>query len=233
KEAGTRYSFLAIDLPFHGQTKWEDGTDFTAADLQQIVLHILEETGLFIQDPGIKLAVIGFSLGGRMALELYQRWPDKVYPLVLLAPDGLKVNFWYRLATMTAPGRALFAFTMKQPGWFFGLLKLMNRAGLVNASIFKFVNHYIGDGEARLRLYQRWTGLRKIKPRLPLIRRLVRQNRTPVRLLYGRYDRIIVPARGEKFGRNIQEYCTLKMIASGHQVLQARHAAEIIQALSH
>ena len=56
---------------------------------------------------------------------------------------------------------------MKHPGWFFGFLKVLNKLGLVNASIFKFVNYYIGDKEVRHLLYTRWTTLRKLKPNKP------------------------------------------------------------------
>lgn len=39
-----------------------------------------------------------------------------------------------------------------KPGWFFGLLKLMNKLKLING-IFKFVKYYIGDAEVRRLLY--------------------------------------------------------------------------------
>lgn len=227
---GDRYSFFAIDLPFHGQTQWNEGLDFTPADLQQITEAILAQNNFSSNPAGLSL--VGFSLGGRAALSLYQACPDPINKLVLLAPDGLKVNFWYRLSTRTAPGRGLFAWTMKHPGWFFGLLKLINRIGLVNASIFKFVNYYIGNTEARLRLYQRWVSLRRLKPSLTRIKQLIRRQHSSVRLLYGRYDRIILPVRGEKFCKGIEEHCTLKVINCGHQVLQEKHAGEILDALS-
>ena len=122
--------------------------------------------------------------------------PARIEKIVLLAPDGLKVNFWYWLATQTWIGNKLFAFTMKHPGWFFGFLKVLNKLKLVNASIFKFVNYYIGDKEVRRLLYERWTTLRKIKPNLKQIKSLLRSNKTPVRLVYGKHDRIILAGQG-------------------------------------
>lgn len=227
--AGDQYSFLAVDLPFHGQTQWNEGLAFTHTDLQQIMEELLALNNF--KPLNRTLSLIGFSLGGRVALSLYQAWPGRIEKLLLLAPDGLKVNCWYRLATRNAPGRRLFAFTMKHPGWFFGLLQLLNKTGLVNASIFKFVGYSIGDAQARLRLYQRWISLRKLQPELPRIKSHIRQNKTPVWLLYGRHDRIILPVRGEKFQEGIEEHCTLKILDSGHQVLQEKHADEIINAL--
>lgn len=151
--------------------------------------------------------------------------------MVLLAPDGLKVNFWYWLATQTYAGNNLFAFTMKKPGWFFGFLKTLNKLKLINASVFKFVNHYIDDRKVRDQLYQRWTGLRKIRPGISRIRELVKKFKTPVRLIYGKHDRIIRLSRAEKFKKGIEADCSIVVIHSGHQVLHEKHVKEILPQL--
>lgn len=222
--AGDLYTIYAIDLPAHGNTRWEPGKDLLASDLRDIVAAI---TG-----PGKSpLTLMGFSLGGRMALALYQLIPERVEKLVLLAPDGLKVNRWYWLATQTRAGNRFFRFTMEHPGWFFGMLKLFNRMGLLNASIFKFINYYISNREVRMLLYTRWTSLRRIKPDLKQIRELVKEKRTDVRILYGRHDRIILSAVGERFRKGIEEYCRIRVIESGHQVLHEKHAKDINAAL--
>lgn len=229
--AGNQYTFYSIDLPFHGKTDWKDGLNFTSADLQQIVEKILQENNHQLQAPNHKFSLLGFSLGGRMALSLYQAMPDKIQKLILLAPDGLKMNFWYWLATQTWLGNKFFAFTMKKPGWFFGFLKLLNKLKLVNTSIFKFVNYYIGDDEVRRLLYARWTTLRKLRPNLRRIKNQIRGNKTPVRLVYGKHDRIILSSVGEKFRKGIEEHCAITIINSGHQVLHEKHIQEILPAL--
>jgi pimeloyl-ACP methyl ester carboxylesterase len=236
--AGEKFTFYAIDLPFHGQTQWKEGLLFTHKDLQQIIEGILNQdnykppakefTG---QISNHKLTLIGFSLGGRIALSLYQLMPEQIEKLILLAPDGLKINFWYWLATQTWSGNKFFAFTMKHPGWFFGFLKLLNKLGLANISVFKFANYYIGDKEARKLLYERWTSLRKLKPNLSRIKSFIQQYKTPVRLVYGKHDRIILSSVGEKFRKGIEEQCTLTVIHSGHQVLHEKHAPEILPLL--
>ena len=224
KKAGNQFTFYSIDLPFHGKTEWNEGLNFTDKNLQQIIEDMLHKDNH-------KLALMGFSLGGRAALSFFQANPEKVEKLVLLAPDGLKVNFWYWLATQTWLGNRFFAFTMKKPGWFFGLLKMLNKLKLVNASIFKFVNYYIGDATVRSLLYERWTTLRKLKPDLSLIKSLIKKENIPVRLIYGRHDRIILSSVGEKFKKGIEGQCTLTVIQSGHQVLNEKYAAEIVQSL--
>jgi len=229
KYAGNQYTFYSIDLPFHGKTEWKEGFTFTPADalliLEEILNHDSPET------KNQQLSLIGFSLGGRIALSLYQAMPERIEKLVLLAPDGLKMNFWYWLSTQTWLGNKFFAFTLKHPGWFFGFLKILNKLKLVNASIFKFVNYYIGDKEVRRLLYARWTTLRKLKPRLKKIKPLIHEKNTAVRLLYGMHDRIILSSVGEKFRKGIEDHCTLTVIHSGHQVLHEKHVQEILPAL--
>ncbi len=226
KYAGNQYTFYSIDLPFHGKTEWKDGLTFTVTDLQQIVEQI-------IGTHHSTFSLLGFSLGGRVALSLYQTIPEKIEKIILLAPDGLKVNSWYWLATQTWLGNKFFALTMRKPGWFLGTLNLLNKLKLINASIFKFVNYYIGDAEVRRLLYARWTTLRKIKPDIQKIKGLIIENKTPVRLVYGEHDRIILSSVGEKFRKGIEEHCTLTVTHSGHQVLHEKHVEEILPALLH
>lgn len=236
KHTGNSFTFISLDLPFHGKTTWNEKSDFTDLHLQQIVRDILDHLGhvssLSAGQQQPKLVLLGFSLGGRVALSFYQSHPNLVSRIVLLAPDGLKVNFWYWLATQTWVGNRLFAFTMQKPAWFFGLLKLLNKLKLVNPSIFKFVNFYIGNNQARASLYQRWTGLRKLKPDLSCIKSGIRKEKTLVRLLYGKHDRIILSSVGEKFRKGIEDYCEIDVIHSGHQVLHEKHVREILPSLS-
>jgi pimeloyl-ACP methyl ester carboxylesterase len=224
------YTFYAIDLPYHGATQWQHGKDLTADDVCSIIRRILaQEDGPHGNEDAITL--IGFSLGGRVALAAYEQLGAEVDRLVLLAPDGLKVNFWYWLATQTWAGNKLFYYTMKHPGWFISMLKILNRLHVVNPSIFKFVNFYISDAKVRLALYERWMAMRKLRPSITKIKRSIRERQTTFRLLYGIHDRIIRPARGEKFRRGIEANCEIIILSCGHQVLHPKQAQEIVAAL--
>lgn len=235
KYAGDRYTFIAFDLPFHGGTKWEQGLDFTVDDLEKIILRIIDAEPALMTIPEDKnltrFILLGYSLGGRVALSLYEAHPGLFSRMVLLAPDGLRVNPWYWLATQTWLGNRLFRYTMDHPGWFFFLLNMFNRLGWVNASVHKFVQFYIGNHSARRILYQRWTSLRRLRPQLSRIRRLLQKHDGQVRLIYGNHDRIILPVRGEAFISGLGDRATLRVIASGHQVLQEKHVNEILSAL--
>jgi pimeloyl-ACP methyl ester carboxylesterase len=231
KHAGADFTFYAIDLPFHHNTKWNEGLIFTPLDLNQIVHLILPASASPFSTLHPPFTILGYSLGGRMALSLYEQMPERISKIILLAPDGLKVNGWYWLATQTWAGNKLFALTMRKPGWFLCLLQVMNRFSFINTSIYKFVKYYIGNVVVREQLYQRWTALRKIKPNLSRIKKAILTHHTPTRLLYGKHDRIILSVNGEKFRKGIEDNCTLTVIDAGHAVLGERYVTDIMENL--
>jgi pimeloyl-ACP methyl ester carboxylesterase len=224
---GEDFTILAIDLPYHGQTEWNDGLYLSPHDL----LNILQQIAMQFPVDRETWWCLGYSMGGRVALQLFELAPDRISRLVLLATDGLQMNFWYWLATQTTAGNKLFHWTMKRPGWLFFLLRTGHLLRVVNPSIYKFTAHYVDDAQVRENLYARWTTMRGFRPDPAAIGRFIRQYETPVRLLYGNYDRIIRWERGEQFCRPNAVYCSLTLLPAGHQLLQPRFLEVIAKAL--
>lgn len=227
KHLGNGYSFIAINLPHHGNSHWNEAAAFNVHDLLQVIDAAFDRAGTH---PG-SFVLLGYSMGGRVAMAMADAFPDRVSRLCLVAPDGMKMNGWYWLSTQTSAGNALFRFTMQHPGWFMGLVKGAHRLGLVNTSIGKFLAYYIGDPRVRQELYDRWTCMRRFRPRLRRLQQHIRSHRIPVRLLYGKYDRIIVAARGAQFARATGPQCRMVVLAAGHQLLQEKYADAIIALL--
>lgn len=225
--AGDRFTFIAPDLPHHGNTRWV--TDSLSPE--QLRSFITDMIASRFPGQQVPVYLLGFSLGGRLALYLCQQDFLPLQRIVLLAPDGLKVNPWYRLATQTWVGKQLFAYTMRKPGWFYALLKMLKKLRLVNTSIYKFVDYYIGDAVVRRQLYDRWMTLRYIRPSLNKVKSVLRSHQIPVRLIYGRFDRIILPVRGEKFRRGMEDLISITTLEAGHQILHPKHAGAIVAAL--
>lgn len=221
------FTVVAIDLPFHGGTQWQGEACLEPRDL----LAALER--LIIGFPWLQGGwwLLGYSMGGRVALQLLELVPEKIRRMVLLAPDGLHVNPWYWLSTQTLAGNYVFRRTMKRPAWLFFLLRTGNRLKLVNPSLFKFTSHYIDDEDARQQLYARWMAMRAFRPGLPAIARLIRDHQIPVELLYGSFDRIIRWQRAERFKRSCSPYCKLTLLSAGHQLLQPKFMEIIVNAL--
>ena len=223
---GSDHTLIAIDLPFHGRTGWKDGLEFYPEQL----FRRMEDIAARVPHAGPTWGLIGYSMGGRIALQLLQNHPDRFDRIILLAPDGLKVNFWYWIATATSLGNRLFRWTMRRPGWIFFLLRLSHALRLVNPSIYKFAVHYIDDKPVRAQLYARWTVMRKFRPNLATIAAIIRTRQLPVYLVYGKYDRIIRWQTAEKFrNRGIAATSHLILLDTGHQLLRPQFLSLYLQ----
>lgn len=229
KLLGKTYTLIALDFPFHGETTWNEALLFTPEDLLNILSRILSPANNLSQHN--KFSILAYSMGGRVAFHLLQLIPGKIECAILAAPDGLTMNFWYWLGTQTWMGNGLFNYTMYHPGWFFTLVKMGSKTGLINKSISKFVHHYIDDKNARINLYKRWTTMRKFKPDFKKIATNIDQHKIDLTLVFGVYDRIILSKRSDflmGYGANIK----VKMIQAGHQLLREKYAPEIAAAFS-
>ncbi len=223
KHLATTYTIIAIDLPYHGKTQWNEGLNFEKSDLGLVTETLLEKQG-FVNVP---FALLAYSMGGRLALTLLQEIPHRINRVVLLAPDGLKINFWYWLSTQTRIGNQLFAATIHNPAWFLWILKLLHGSGLLNQSVYKFVRYFLHDKKMRKQLYLRWTCFRNLTPDLVKSKKIITENKISVHLLYGKYDRIIRSERGEKFRKGIETYCSIELLNSGHQLLHEKNVIAI------
>ncbi len=224
-ELPSSFKLIAIDLPFHGNTDWKEGLNFSITDLINIIDGIFNDLKITER----RFSLIAYSMGGRVALHLMQTIPERIKKVVLLAPDGIKLNFWYWLATQNYLGNKFFSLTMKKPGWFLGFLHLLHRMKLVNPSIHKFVRYYIHDDQVRKELYERWTGFRNIRPDHSKLKSLIIKYRIPITLLYGKFDRIIRVEPAERFRKRIEEFCHIEVLQSGHQVLKEKNIPVILK----
>jgi pimeloyl-ACP methyl ester carboxylesterase len=218
------YTLYAIDFPIHGSTQWDEKEAFTINDLFSII-QLIEP------DQTKKFSLLAYSMGGRAAMHLLERFPEKINCVALVAPDGLHQNIWYRLTTQTASGNRIFHFTMNNPRWLFFLVHVNGKLTIINKSIVKFIHYYLDDKDERALLYRRWTNLRKIKPDLKKIKRICPEKNIQLNFLFGKYDRIILSRRADIFKntKNIH----IKIINAGHQLLKEKYADEIMALLNH
>lgn len=228
KHLQDKYTFLCLDLPFHGDTEWNEGLLFCPEDLKNVIHLCFKEIGL---EEDTTFSTLAYSLGGRLVLWLIEKEPRMINRAILLAPDGLHVNFWYWLGTQTWAGNKLFQATMKRPGWFFGMINMSSKLGMLNKSIIKLVHYYLGNEEGRLLLYERWTTLRKFKPDLKVVKKNVTSFKIPVRLVLGNYDQIILKKRGIFLQTN-NDYIKVTVLGAGHQLLKEKYMENIIQQFS-
>lgn len=210
-----QYRVYAPDMPFHGLTEWKEGPVFTPQMLWEIICKL--------NPSGEPFTLMGYSMGGRLALSLLEQHASAIRQLVLLAPDGLHTNPWYWLSTQTRMGNRLFKYSMQHPAWLFKAMKLGLFTRLLHPSVGKIARFYLDDEQQRQLLYQRWTALRLFRPRLSLLKKVIVANQLPVQLVFGRFDQIIRSTKGYAFARGIEEVVQVQLIEAGHQLLKEKY----------
>lgn len=215
------HTVYAFDLPLHGKTEWNEGLTCTPALWQEVMTYCNPEK--------LPVVLMGYSIGGRIALALYEQYPDFYQKMVLIAPDGLRVNFWYWFSTQTWLGNRLFRYTVEKPLFIFGLVRVAYKLRLINKAMYKVTHYYIDDTEQRMHLYNRWTVLRLFRPSLSAIREQITEKGTVVRLLFGKYDKVILSRNGYRFIQPLNEQAAVKVIEAGHQLLKEKYLPVIAQ----
>lgn len=222
-EQGDAYHLVAMDLPGHGATIWTE-RQFTKKDLGDIL-------GLILEKFNKKQAfLIGNSLGARFALCAVETIPDQISKLILLAPDGLKDNFWYRLATASPQSNRLFHFLMMNPVMLFRIIKAGKKVGLFNPSVERFFNYNMDTQEKRLEVYNNWTSMMEMNPHVRFVKDLMKNRRMPLLLIYGKYDRVSPIHLGKNTFRD-QPDCKIIVLEKGHHLLSQETANVIKEAI--
>lgn len=221
--AGDTYTLIAIDLPFHGKTDWREGMFFSAEQLTDIINQIIPATQQY--------DILGYSMGGRLALQLIQTYPKQINKALLVAPDGLHKNPWQWLSTQTWLGNRLFAFTMRYPLWLMTMMDLSAVFGLFDPSVQKFVHHYLDDAGQRTLLYKRWTTFRKFRPDLPALKKTILANHLSLNLVFGKYDRVILSKHGYTLQMEAENLVQVTELEAGHVMMREKYAAALFSLL--
>lgn len=225
KVAGTDFTLLCPDLPLHGGTQW-DQADFNVSHLRTIITAIIEEE---LGNDRPPFTLLGYSMGGRLALSFAEHYPGDLDLLVLLAPDGLKVNPWYWLATRTMAGNRLFRYTMDDPRWLFALMKLGKGTGMLSPGLTRFGHYYLDKPEDRQRLYERWMLFRNFRSDRRRASLFSGIRKLPCLIISGRHDRIITVAGIERFVSRNGTEIELVLLDAGHGLLKQPFTATIAE----
>jgi pimeloyl-ACP methyl ester carboxylesterase len=208
-----RYRVIAVDLPGHGESSKRRG-DHTPAYFGAVTRRLIDELGLE------KVAFVGNSMGGRIALEVSATTPDRVSALVLLGPAlaGLPFPFIAKLLRVvpTEIGavplpmrrrmvartiRSLFAVPERLPD------------NAYEAGADEFIRVY-RSGRARTALLSSVRGLVRDRPEAFWER--VRETRAPTLVLWGEEDGLVPVKLGRRLAEEMPA-CRLEVLPGvGH-----------------
>lgn len=215
------FTIYSFDLFFHENTSIGDRKPDKEPLQPEELKAYFEDFMDFIKTD--KVWFMGYSLGGRVALKMAEIMPEKIGGLYLFAPDGLIVNAWYAMLSFTAPGRSLFRFFINNNPLFLKILDFVFRIGIITDKRRIFILAHVKTAELQWQVYNVWTFLRKIEPKMKKLGAALSGNVITVDLFMGKYDRII-PVKNAKRLKKVFPELKVRILESGHIMLTPRVA---------
>jgi pimeloyl-ACP methyl ester carboxylesterase len=162
-------------------------------------------------------------MGGKFALATLEGFPGRINDLVLIAPDGIKTNFWYNLATLPGWTEKLFRKMIVSPAYFKRIAYTLRRLRVVDKGLVRFAENQMDTRQKRIRVYYTWIIFKELTFQMEQIARLINKNSIRTQLFLGKYDRIITENNMQKLLKKLDHY-QLIILESGHNQLIAQVA---------
>lgn len=213
---GARVTIHAFDLHFHGQSPgYPDRADtpFTPDELAGYFSAFTDHIGAG------RVLLLGYSLGGRIALSLAERMPGRLARVFLAAPDGLKTRPWYRGLAASSMGRKLYGRFVHDPRVTHAIINALRRTRLLSEKMHRFL---IGQTDSRAKrqlVHDVWLSYRLIEPDLARVTANLREHHIPLYLFFGERDRIIRPAFGKALLAMAPQQVTRELLPFGHVLI--------------
>ena len=134
-------SICAIDLPWHGETQWNQDT-FNLRDFDPIIKF------LDLQGP---IHLIGFSMGSRIAIALSQIHPRLTRSMTLLSPDGIAGPYTFLTEYVPVSLRKQMNRFLRDPQWLLDGADFLYKNNLLKRFPYAFANKHLKDPRASLR----------------------------------------------------------------------------------
>lgn len=203
------YTLYAFDLFFHGESRWVKSEALEKKDWKEIISLLLQKEGI------TKFDLAGFSMGGKFVLATLEAFPEKTENIYLLAPDGIKTNFWYSLATYPTAFRKLFKSMINRPQRFKAIENFAVKVGLIDKGIVRFIESQMDTPEKRSRVYYAWVVFRHLKFDMKEIANIINSNKIKTTVIVGKYDKIITTKNMYHLLKKLDHY-KLEILETGH-----------------
>jgi pimeloyl-ACP methyl ester carboxylesterase len=206
-----RYTVVAFDLPFHGQTQWPHRT-FTKADTLALVRQIMAH------EHKDRLSLMGYSFGARLVQAMLPDLLPQLDKLYLLAPDGIRTKGMAAAVRTPMWVRTAMFHALKKPHWFLSLLRLGSRLQVVPPLILHFLSFNLTRPERYQRAFGCWFALDSFYLPRHRIKAIWRESGLPVDIYFGTKDEMIHYKTVKKMVEGVHNVRIFRMVA-GHRLI--------------
>lgn len=208
---------LAINLFAHGASKFpEERID--QGPFKPIEWKNLLEA-LFDQLQITTFHLVGFSMGGRIVMKTIELMSERILSVLLLAPDGFKINAIYKFASGTMLGKSIYRSLIKNPNFLFLVAKKLNQLGILNDKLHRFVHVHLDTKEKRIQVYEAWLIYKLFFSNQDTLAELIKTKNIKFNMIFGKFDSVIRPHLGEAFSKKLNSEKHLHIIEAGHRLL--------------
>jgi pimeloyl-ACP methyl ester carboxylesterase len=206
------YTCYSFDIFYHGES--------TAPKDQPLEISTWNKIfQLFIRKEQLgKFSIGGFSIGGKYLLPIVMEHALSISQVIFIAPDGIKTNIWYKLATYPAPLRKFFRSMIRYPQRFYLISRALCRLGIIDKRLNSFVEKQMQSPTQRSRLYDTWAGIRRIKIKTRDLKHVIIENQININIFLAKNDKIIPVKPFKRFCKKIPT-CNLHIFNCGHYEL--------------
>ncbi|MEN7548478.1 alpha/beta hydrolase [Rapidithrix thailandica] len=201
-------SVYSFDLFFHGSNHLVT-LSLSKRQFSEAIEHFLEEHGI------TRFSIIAYSIGVRSALAIVEKFPVQVEELVLLAPDGIRTNAIYKIATGTRLGNLFFKHLIENTHLILSTLDLFYKRNWLDKETYKVAYRLLSDPFTAHRVYNAWMVYRKFTFDTQKIASILNQYQIPVKIILGAKDSII-PAKPVQNFAKLLRHCQCQTVPGGH-----------------
>ncbi len=205
------YTVVALDLPLHGKTIWQNDI-YTKEDIIQILRMVIEKY------PSDKFVLMGHSMGTRLIMKVLPEFIHQVERLFFLAPDGIRIKGIFNMNLIPVWFRWWAKGRLEKSNRFQGFVSYLYKKGWISKLANAFIHVHLNNPKRRRRLLGQWISHQYFMTYPWQFARLIIEHNIPIDLFYGKKDKIIPPNEGHRFVKRVP-HAKMHLLQSDHQLI--------------
>lgn len=221
---GERYTIYALDIPYHGATRWNENELYTLADMVGIIEHLRQKEHID------RFSLIGYSMGGKITLALIPILVKHLDEVFLIAGSGIRQSNWFYKLPLWLVHKAKHFVT--HPQMYQRLLYRLHKHKMIAPPIYTMYKAILSTEVRRLKMYNTWLSLFDFKTPIAKIQKLLNKNRVKVHLLYGTRDQAINHTEALYFAKGLKNV-NLQLLDADHWLVNEHLNEPLRKAIAH
>ena len=225
------HAMVAIHLPHHGASRPHPGSGTDDRPMEPMAFNRIIDAIISreILNAG-NHTLLGYSIGGRIALALLVNRPTTWHNVLLLAPDGLKQSPFYAITVHTRLGRWAWFWMDRHEQWVWKWSDALFKWGLITKHLHGFIYFHSSSHAMRMMVWKGWRSHRACWPRHRAIKAALEQVPSAT-LVFGEFDKIIPSSNATRLRRMTQnqQHVSYQTVRSGHNLLKPETMDEVVR----